>query len=332
MVAKADMALKNGSSIKKWKHQARRWKFSTPWIRTGWTQMSSVILTPVSEGLQPLWIRLAFIINLVTFHSLIIWFCATQPLLFFTSYSLMLRSDVKSVAANSPPDLLRELDLRLQLFSPMVTYAQDQIKSISGNFLWSWKHSDPIIKSFSCPPKNPCTPSIFFQLPGVRLQRQQPKQRSPDPPLTEGSHGMLGELAWECVLAGWMYSETLTREASSKHPKQMPELPCLASLDGQEQSLSSELLQSFICLGDHSLSHYPQILQRSSKSSPRGRMSIRILALHPPLQWITCLALCSALPCFYFLKWLLFGHVVTQMFDFSHGRDNWKISWLPKLN
>lgn len=174
------------------------------------------------------------------------------------------------------------------------------------------------------------TQSIFFQLPGIRLQGQQPKQRSPDLPLTEGSQGMLGELAWECILAGWMSSQTLTREASSKHPKQMPELPRLAPLGGQERSPSSEPLQSFICLGDHSLSHYPQILQRSSKSFPRGRMSIGILALHLPLQWIICLALCSALPCFCFLKWLLFSHVVTQMLDFSYGRDDRKISWLPK--
>lgn len=96
------------------------------------------------------------------------------------------------------------------------------------------------------------------------------KQRGPDPPLTEGSRAFPGQLLQHAMgLAGWMRPETVTREASNRHPKQMPKPPCPAPVDGEEHSLSSEPLQSFISPGNHSLSHYPQILQRSSKSSKR---------------------------------------------------------------
>uniref|UniRef100_A0A8C6LSA8 Reverse transcriptase domain-containing protein n=1 Tax=Nothobranchius furzeri TaxID=105023 RepID=A0A8C6LSA8_NOTFU len=96
-------------------------------------------------------------------------------------------------------------------------------------------------------------PCIFFHFSRVGSRGQQPKQRGPDFPLPshlgqllrgnpKAFHGQVRDIVLPACPGstfrsppGWMCLENLTREASRRHPDQMPEPPQLAPLDVEEQ-------------------------------------------------------------------------------------------------
>ncbi|MEQ2252927.1 hypothetical protein ILYODFUR_026849, partial [Ilyodon furcidens] len=148
------------------------------------------------------------------------------------------------------------------------------------------------IKKYSVSCSNPSIYPLSSISLGVGSRAQQPKQRDPDFPLP--SH--LGQLvrgnpkafpgqprnivppacpgSSSGPLPGGMCPEHLTREASRRHPNQIPEPPQLAPLDMEKQRLYSESLLDDRA-SHHTLRESPDALQRKLISAAFIRDLVR---------------------------------------------------------